>query len=227
MDLDNIEDMPSQGEGDNWEEKVLAYNLNDCIATKELLIRNLKEIQLRETLTAREKINLINSTEPDIAKKIFSKYLAKEMNIPENYLKTFGTDRDVVYIKDIIFPYIKFEDEKLNIIKSAFSNLEVRNKDKHEFIINFGGINITYALGGIHGSMDDRVVKSTDTHIIKSCDVVSFYPNLAIRNKLHPEHIPQEIFCPLYERLFDERRSIPKKDPRNYVLKIVLNSTYG
>lgn len=227
MDLDNIEDMPSQGEGDNWEEKVLSYNLNDVIATKELYVRYIKEIQLREALTTREKINLLNSTEPDIAKKIFGKYLAKEMNIPESYLRTFGTERDIVYIKDIIFPYIKFEDEKLIMIKKAFSNLEVKNKDKHEFIINFGGIDITYALGGIHGAVNNKVIKSTDTHIIKSCDVVSFYPNLAIRNKLHPEHIPQEIFCPLYERLFDERRSIPKKDPRNYVLKIVLNSTYG
>ena len=34
--MDNIEDMPSQGEGVKWEEMVLSYNLNDVIATKEL-----------------------------------------------------------------------------------------------------------------------------------------------------------------------------------------------
>ena len=36
LDMDNIEDMPSQGEGSNWEEMVLSYNLNDVIATKIL-----------------------------------------------------------------------------------------------------------------------------------------------------------------------------------------------
>ena len=52
-------------------------------------------------------------------------------------------------------------------------------------------------------------------------------PNLAIRNKLHPAHIPQEVFSNLYESLYNERISIPKKDPRNYILKILLNAVYG
>jgi hypothetical protein len=58
-------------------------------------------------------------------------------------------------------------------------------------------------------------------------DVTSFYPNLAIRNKWAPAHLPQEEFCSLYEWFFEERKKIPKKDPKNYVYKIILNSTYG
>jgi len=53
---------------------------------------------------------------------------------------------------------------------------------------------------------------------------VSFYPNLGIRNKWAPAHLPKEIFCKLYERFFEERKKIPKKDPKNYVYKIILNS---
>jgi len=37
LDMDNIEDMPSQGQGENWEQMVLSYNLNDVLATKALL----------------------------------------------------------------------------------------------------------------------------------------------------------------------------------------------
>jgi hypothetical protein len=48
-----------------------------------------------------------------------------------------------------------------------------------------------------------------------------------IRNNLCPAHLPKDIFLPLYEGFFNERRSIPKSDPRNYILKILLNSTYG
>jgi hypothetical protein len=58
-------------------------------------------------------------------------------------------------------------------------------------------------------------------------DVTSFYPNLAIRNGWAPAHLPQQEFCDLYEWFFDERKLIPKKDPKNYVYKIILNSTYG
>ena len=227
MDLDNIEDMPSQGEGDNWEEQVLSYNLNDVISTKELYLRHKKDIELRIALTEREKINLMNSTEPDMAKKIFAKYLAKAMNIPESDLRVMSTERLTVPIKDIIFNYVNFKSTELDIVLKSFRGLEVYENDKYDFNVKFGGIDITYALGGIHGSLDNKIVVSDDKYIIKSADVTSFYPNLAIRNKLHPEHIPQEIFCNLYESLFEERRSLPKKDPRNYILKITLNSVYG
>ena len=227
MDLDNIEDMPSQGEGDNWEEKVLSYNLNDVIATKELYIRHKKDIELRIALTQREKINLMNSTEPDMSKKIFSKYLSRAMGIPESDLRSMSTNRLLVPVKDIILPYVEFQSEVLGLVKKEFEKLELYEADKPEFNIKFGGTDITYALGGIHGSAKNKIVESDKDYIIKSCDVASFYPNLAIRNKLHPQHIPQEVFCNLYESLYDERKSIPKKDPRNYILKITLNAVYG
>jgi hypothetical protein len=60
-----------------------------------------------------------------------------------------------------------------------------------------------------------------------SSDVVSFYPNLAIRNNWAPAHLPKEEFSQLYEWFFEERKKIPKSDPKNYVYKIILNSTYG
>jgi DNA polymerase elongation subunit (family B) len=58
-------------------------------------------------------------------------------------------------------------------------------------------------------------------------DVVSYYPNLAIRNGWSPAHLPKAEFCELYEWFFNERKKISKKDVRNYVYKIILNSTYG
>ncbi len=60
-----------------------------------------------------------------------------------------------------------------------------------------------------------------------SSDVTSFYPNLAIMNKISPAHLDKKAFCELYEWFFTERKKIPKSDPMNYVYKIILNSTYG
>jgi len=226
MDLDNIEDMPNQGSGDNWEEMVLDYNLNDVIATKELFKRYYHEIDLRKNITAREGINLLNCTEPDLAKKLFLKHLAKALRISENDLKTLSTNREIVNIKDIVFPYVEFKTDKFKTVLQEFNKLSLRETDKFEFIIN-EGIDITYALGGIHAAPNNVVVNSDDDYIIKSLDVVSYYPNLMIRNKLCPAHLPKDKFLQLYEGYFIERKSIPKKDPRNYILKILLNSTYG
>lgn len=227
LDMDNIEDMPSQGDGDNWEEMVLSYNLNDVIATKKLYQKYYHEIELRKTMSKNERVHLLNSTEPDMAKKLFLRYLSQAMNVPENDLRVFGTNRTYVAIKDIIFPYVHFESELLQTVKKSFEQLVLAENDTFEFNVPFGGISTQYGLGGLHASVEKKIVESTDTHIIKSLDVVSFYPNLMIRNKLHPAHIPQEVFCNLYEGFFNQRRSIPKSDPKNYILKILLNATYG
>jgi hypothetical protein len=222
MDLENIEDMPEE----ITLEGILQYNLNDVIATKELYLRYYHEIDLRKKLTEREGINLLNCTEPDLAKKLFSKYLSKAMCIPQSELKDMYTNRPIVKVKDIIFPCVQFKTEKFQNVLKSFNELELNEWDKPEFIVNHG-IDIVFGLGGIHASPNNVVVESNNDYIIKSCDVISYYPNLAIRNKICAEHLPKEIFLNLYEGFFNERRNIPKSDPRNYILKILLNAAYG
>jgi hypothetical protein len=227
MDLENIEDMPSQGTGDNWEEMVLSYNLNDVIATKELYVRYKHEIELRKAITKRDGVNVLNSTEPDMAKKLFGKYLSRAMRIPLNDLKSMSTDREIVNVKDIIFPYVSFKSKPFNDVLTHFQTLSLERKGSFEKIVMYQGVEIVYGLGGIHAAPKNKIIKSDEKNIIKSLDVVSYYPNLMIRNGLCPEHLPKDIFLPLYEGFFNERRSVPKSDPRNYILKILLNSTYG
>lgn len=227
IDFENIEDLPSDGDGDSWEEKVLSYNLNDVLATKKLFFDYKYEIDLRNYLSKREKVNLINSTEPDMAKKLFAKKLSKAMGISINDLRSMGTERDIVFVKDIIFPYVEFQTQELKNILSKFNTLELRNNDSFEEEIIIGGIPITFALGGIHGSVNEKIVRAEGNQVIKTLDVQSYYPNLAIRNKLHPAHLPTDIFCNLYESFFEERKKYSKKDPENYILKILLNAAYG
>lgn len=226
LDMENIEDMPNQGKNVNWLETVLSYNLNDVISTKILYEKFYHEIELRKKLTNREQINLLNCTEPDLAKKLFSKYLSKAMKISENDLRSMSTQRDVVNVKDILFPYIQFKTEKYKLIHESFKKLQLKENDNVEFIVN-EGIDIVYGLGGLHAAPNNKVVKSDETYIIKSLDFVSWYPNLAIKNGICAAHLPKDIFLNLYEGFFIERKSIPKSDPRNYILKILLNSAYG
>jgi hypothetical protein len=171
IDFLNIEDLPSQGTGDNWAEMILSYNKNDVLATKALYFKYEHEIKLRKSLTELEGVNLMNSTEPDIAKKLFSKYLCKAMNILPSDLSTLSTNRDVVKIKDIILPYVEFKTSKLHYVLKEFEKLELKESDKFDFKINIYGIEWSFALGGLHASIQNSIVESNDEYIIKSLDV--------------------------------------------------------
>jgi len=227
IDFENIEDLPSDGEGANWEEKVLSYNLNDVLATKALFLKYKHEIDLRNVLSSREKINLINSTEPDIAKKIFAKLLSKAMRISEYDLRSMGTDRDYVSVNEIIFPYVKFKTDEFNNVLNKFKDLHLKPLDKAEHKVNWQGININFGLGGIHAAPINKIIKSNDEMVIKSFDAVSYYPRLIFKNDLCPAHIPKDIFIPLCENFYNQRKIIPKTDPTNYVFKILLVSIFG
>ena len=225
IDFHNIEDMPDVYNHDDYLEAVLAYNKNDVEATKALYYKYKYEIDLRKTLSKIEDVNLINSTEPNMAKKIFGKHLSKAMGISTFELSKLGTDRDEVLFEDIILPCISFESNILNQVLNKFK------KDCYSrfepFSILYSGITHSFGLGGLHSFGSPGIHKSDTNYIIKSADVKSYYPNLIIRNKFCPEHIPSHIFHELYEGYYNQRINIPKSDPRNYIFKILLNSTYG
>ena len=171
MNMDNIEDLPSQGEGDTWVKQVLDYNKHDVIATRELYNKHKSEIDLRKIISNKEGVNVLNSTEPDISKKLFLHWLSKAMKISKNDLSSMGTDRKWVNVKDIIFPYINFKTLLLKGIKEEFEQLLLHPGSTFEKEIIFGGIKTTFGLGGLHGSVKSKHILSDDDYIIKSCDV--------------------------------------------------------
>jgi len=61
---------------------------------------------------------------------------------------------------------------------------------------------------------------------VQGRDVRSYYPNLAIANRVYPAHL-SEVFCDIYRDVYEQRISLPKSDPRNKALKLALNATYG
>lgn len=88
------------------------------------------------------------------------------------------------------------------------------------------GFTYVHGVGGIHAAKNNSVNISDDNKVVKSADISSFYPNLAIRNRLHPEHLG-ELFCDIYEDVYELRKTFPKSAPENAVMKLALNGTYG
>jgi len=88
------------------------------------------------------------------------------------------------------------------------------------------GFNYEFGTGGLHASLRREIVHSTDTYKIVDLDVASYYPNLAIKNRVYPAHLSEK-YCDISQHLFDERNRVGKKTMMGGAYKLALNGTYG
>lgn len=87
------------------------------------------------------------------------------------------------------------------------------------------GLRYDYGLGGIHGAKTG-IHRGTAERPLKTLDVASFYPNMAIANNIAPEHLGKA-FCVTYSKLYQMRKEQPKGTAANSALKLALNGVYG
>lgn len=249
MDWDNVEEMPHPHyerviDKVTWD-MVISYCINDVRSTKAIFNYKDKkgnkvmasQINLRAKLSATYSVNLYSASEPKISKEIFLHFLSQKLTRDKKSIREMRTYRKSVPLRNIILPYVKFETPEFNAVHNWFKNLDVdtaileeEDDDKRKgpkYTMMHKSVPTVYALGGIHGCIKSGVYVPEAGKKIVSVDVTSFYPNLAIKNKWAPAHLPKEDFCELYEWFFEERKKYPKSDPLNYLFKIVLNSTYG
>lgn len=234
MDWHNIMEMPiSHGTHITTQEQidtVIEYCINDVEATKKILHLAKDQIDLRKALSDEYNIKLYNASEPKIAKELFLHFLSRKTGISKWDLRKSRTNRDKIKIKDLILPYVRFNEPEFKKVLEEFQakTIDAKNtKGGFKTRMHHKGVRSDFGLGGIHGAKDSGIYEAREGMIIMSSDVVSFYPRLAIVNKWAPLHISKEVFTKQYEWFFNERMKLPKSDPRNYVYKIVLNSTFG
>jgi|LauGreDrversion4_2_1035121.scaffolds.fasta_scaffold36465_4 hypothetical protein len=233
MDWPNIIDMPiHHTETISAEQipEVIRYCINDVKSTKQIMKLSKDQIGLRKTLTDEYGINLFSASEPRISKELFLHFLSQKLEVKKWDLRQARTHRARITVKNIILPYIEFKTATFQNLLNKFNEVVIypgETKGGFKYSVQYKGVKTDYGLGGIHGARSTKVYESNEDMVIMTSDVTSFYPNLAIRNKWAPAHLPKDEFCDLYEWFFEERKKIPKSDPKNYVYKIILNSTYG
>lgn len=227
MRMDNIEDLPFEpGQVLTSDEidRLRDYMFNDTTATGKFLKASEKAIKLRREISLKFGKDFMNHNDTKIGKD----YFLMELEKAGFQTKNVRTNRPFIDLKDVIFPYVKFErpefNEVLNWLKSqritetkgVFKNLKA----------DIDGFKFVFGLGGIHGSIESQSVYSDDEYVIVDLDVKSYYPDLAIQNKVYPAHFGEE-FCRIYNDVFTMRKSYPKSAPENLVFKLALNGVYG
>lgn len=99
-------------------------------------------------------------------------------------------------------------------------------KEAEALNVVIDGFRFDFGVGGIHGSLDSKIVRAKGKRKLKDADVSSMYPNIAIANRVYPKHLG-EGFCDIYESVYNERKLYGKGTPENLALKLALNGVYG
>ena len=250
MRMNSIEDLPFTvgTELDFDQTQVLAdYMWHDIDATSDFHDETLKKIEFREVLTKKYNRSFINHNDTKIGKDYFIMML-EQSGIPckerrDGKMKVRQTVRETVPLADVILPYIYFEHPEFNRILEYFktvtlTKVEVEDIKKGESNgvqtkgvfkdINciIDGFKFVFGAGGVHGSVDSQTVYSDDYWVIEDWDVASYYPNLAIVNRLYPAHLGPE-FCDIYLTMYQDRLRYGKKSDEGAMLKLGLNGVYG
>lgn len=206
------------------------YNAHDVRETKGFYLASVDHLRLRNNMREAYGLQCDNWSNSKIGKE----FLISKM--PEGYCYDYSTGRRQprqtyrygINLNEVIFPYVQFENAEfarvLNWLRQQ-TITETKGVFK-DITANVGGIEFVFGTGGLHGSMNNTIVRSTPTHVIIDVDVKSYYPNLAIKNRLFPEHLGVE-FCDIYEEFYKLRGTFNDKSSENKAIKLGLNSVYG
>jgi hypothetical protein len=250
--MTNIQELPFEHNTiltESQMDLVSEYCWNDIEATLRLYNYSKEAITLRESLSKEYNVDMMSWNSPKIGEKSFAFKLSKEIGAHKLTKKTY---RDTIHISDIIFPYVEFKEEgfqklltyfKSKVIKGTykvFSEIPFEeltliegyyklNKTKgvqKNLNILYKDIEFVFGTGGLHACTEPSIYESDEKYTIIDIDVSSYYPNLAIKNRLYPEHLGEE-FCDIYENRYNERNQYSKGSIYNSSIKLELNGVYG
>lgn len=231
----NIEDLPFEPGMPVGRENypvLREYNKHDVRETIKFAHQSVDAIRMRAELSERYGKDFSNHNDTKIGKDYFI------MRLEESGIECFRrgyngrepiqTLRPQIALNDVIFDYIRFEQPEFNRILNHFKS-QVITETKGVFkdlTASVDGFNYDFGVGGIHGSVDSQIVRADSQDMIIDIDVASYYPNLAIANRLYPEHLSDR-FCDIYIDVYNQRKATDKKSPENAMLKLALNGVYG
>lgn len=246
MKMDSVQDLPFKVGtelDDNQKDILHEYNDHDVVATIYQYVRTLNELAFREQLSEKYGRNFINHNDTKIGKDYFI------MEAERNGVTCFRrnelgkrvpvqTIREQINLGDVVLPYVRFENPQFNDILSELKQKTITQEQaSDEKYLNtkgifkdlscvVGGLKYKFGTGGLHASVDSQVVRTSNTHQLVDVDVASFYPNIAIKNQLYPEHFGPQ-FCEIYLDVYNQRKSFAKNTSENAMLKLALNGVYG
>lgn len=232
MRADSVEDLPFDPTKDLTSDQIdelIAYNRHDVSETERFLEKCLPNINMRKDLIDHGIISGDVLNYSDV--KIGTEYLVAKIGRNKCFIKGAlprQTRRTSVAFKDIILDKIRFSTESFESVLHWFKQqtIYMGSDVRPKLEARLGNLDFFFGVGGVHASMENRVFRTTDTHVIRDVDVGGMYPSIAVANSFAPEHLGQT-FSAAYRQLQADRKQYPKGSMMNLVLKLANNGVFG
>ena len=211
-------------------DKMIAYNINDVESTTELLNRLKEQVELRLFIEKEHGIDCLSMDSVKMAETFLLEKYSEKSGIPKNVIKEMRSPMDYIPLKDVILPFIKYKNPKLQAVLEDMKKQIVYSKERKGYEKKFVLSNVVYSIGvgGIHSIHTPKIFLPKEDEFIGHSDVASMYPSLLIEYQWGPRHLGK-LFCDLFAGLKEERLEAKHtgQTVKNLFLKIVLNSPTG
>lgn len=143
--------------------EVIKYCKYDVEVTKDIFSLSKELINMRIEFGKEQKLDVLNSPEPDLAKNFVYRELASYMNITEKQFKDLRSYHDQIDVKLLILPFIEFKHSHYQEVLDYYNSLSlkptvksVRNpnlkvinlKNVISKTITYDGLTTVYGSGG-------------------------------------------------------------------------------
>lgn len=211
-------------------DEMIAYNVNDVESTTELLNRLKEQIELRLFIEQEHGIDCLSMDSVKMAETFLLEKYSEKSGIPKNVIKEMRSPMDYIPLKDVILPFIRYKNPKLQDVLEDMKKQVVYSKERKSYENKFVISNVVYSVGvgGIHSIHTPKIFHPGEDEFIGHADVASMYPSLLIEYQWGPRHLGK-LFCDLFAELKAERLEAKHtgQKVKNQFLKIVLNSPTG
>lgn len=220
---------------------LIPYNVHDVRETKRFAQYSMPAIDFRIGLIQQFGLEVLNYNDVKIGVKMLEQRLGENVCYDRSSGRKVPrqTIRHRIALRNIIFPYISFNEPEfqrvLDFMKAQVLTPEdiedpeapIRTKGVFtDLKADFGGLTFHFGTGGVHASVTAQRFTAGDGWLIRDIDVEGLYPNIAIVNKLAPEHLG-EAFTAEYSKIPIERKTHKKGTYMNAGLKLAANGAWG
>ena len=214
---------------------VEAYCFNDLDNTELLYNNLLPQIELREKMSVRYKVDLRSRSDAQMAEDIVTSEVKRISGKRHIAREKLPANVSYKYKKPT---FIKFESPLMNWVLSIVENCNFvvsddtgempLPKELNDLVIKMGKASYQFGLGGLHSQEKSIAHVADNQYFIADTDATSYYPRLILNAGLTPPNLGHE-FLLVYDAIITERVKA-KFAGDNVVaecLKIVGNGSFG
>ena len=212
--------------------KIIEYNINDVESTTCLFNKLVDkgEIDLRLFIEEEYGFNALSMDSVKFGETILAKKVCEELHIDKRQLEQMRSPMDMIPLKDVILPFIKYKNPKFQQVLEDMKEQIVSSKERKSYENKFVVSNLQYSIGigGIHSINKPRIYVPKEDEYIGHLDVASMYPSFIVQYGWFPTHLGKaglDVYMDLYHQRLHAKHSGQKL--KDLALKLVLNSVTG